>query len=277
MIIDCHVHMIEEKGYEDRLVKEMDKLKLDKICLLAMQPIPFWGSRAASNERLLEACARYPERLIPFGFVDLGMDPPTIVDRLFTAGCKGLKVTRTRLPYNDDRLLDYYRRAAIYGMPILFHTGTVLRTPDDRYYDVDCSRMRPIFLDRIARLFPELSLIGAHLGNPWYDEAAMTLFWNENVYFDLSGTILKRKNKEWFDQTLWWNESVMGKLAQDEGTFYANVGQHPFSRICFGSDVPIHEMAGVVEEYRALIKAMNMPEEVVRRVMGGNIQRMLGL
>ena len=216
MIIDCHVHLITEKGYITRLIEEMNRLEIDKVCLLAGQNnIKIWGSRMASNEQLVEAYKMYPERIIPFGFVELGIDPPTLVDTLYAQGCRGLKVTRPRYNYNDDQLLDYYRRACAYNMPILFHTGTVLRTDADQYYDVDSSRMKPIFLDRIARKFPALNMIGAHLGNPWYEEAAMTLFWNPNLFFDLSGTLLKRKNTDWFNEILWWNQERMGKLAQE--------------------------------------------------------------
>lgn len=52
--------------------------------------------------------------------------------------------------------------------------------------------MRPIYLDTIARAFPDLKIIGAHLGNPWYQEAAEVARWNPNVFFDLTGSTLKK-------------------------------------------------------------------------------------
>jgi uncharacterized protein len=278
MIIDCHVHLLTEKGYADRLIAEMDKLGIDKICLLAGQnTIQLWGSRMASNAQLIEAAKKHPERIIAFGFIELGVDPPSLVDSLYAQGCRGLKVTRPRYDYNDDRLMDYYARACACRMPILFHTGTVLRTDEDHLYDVDSSRMKPIFLDRIARKFPALGLIGAHLGNPWYEEAAMTLFWNPNLYFDLSGSILKRKNADWFNDTLWWNQERLGKLAQSEKTHYKNVSSHPFDRICFGSDVPVEEMGQVLAEYRRLFDDANVPPAVRDKVMGQNLADMLNL
>jgi len=39
----------------------------------------------------------------------------------------------------------------------------------------------------VARIFPKLNLIGAHLGHPWCEEAAVVSFHNPNVYFDISG------------------------------------------------------------------------------------------
>ena len=274
MIIDCHVHLVNTAGYIDRLVQEMDRLKIDKICLLAMQNIRFWGGRAATNDQVLAAFQKYPQRVIPFGFVDLGLDPVTLIDELHMKGFRGLKLTRARFSYNDDRLMDYYARAAAYNMVLLFHTGTVVRVEEDQFYDVDSSRLRPIYLDRIARKFPSLKIIGAHLGNPWYDEAAMTLFWNQNVYFDLSGSVLKRKNAQWFNETLWWNEERMSKMARNKNTHYSHI--HPFDRICFGTDVPIDEMGDCKNEYNSLFDSLALPDDVRARVMGGNIASMFG-
>ena len=276
MIIDCHVHLISAKGYAEKLVQEMDRLEIDKVCLLAGPRIKFWGSRMASNEELLEAFRQHPERLLPFGFVELGVDPPSLVERLHAAGCRGLKLTRTRYPYNDARLMDTYARAAALGMPILFHTGTLLRTDEDHLADVDSSRMKPILLERAARRFPSLNLIGAHLGNPWYEEAAMTLFWNENIHFDLSGTVLKRKGAQWFNEVLWWNPERMRSLAGSKTTHYTGA-LHPFERICFGTDVPIEEMEGSLADYRKILEEVKAPPEVRARVMGGNVAGMLGL
>jgi len=275
MIIDCHVHLTSEEGYAEKLLAEMDRSGIDRACLLAMQNIEFWGSRAASNEQVRAAYRAYPDRFIPFGYVDLGVDPVGTIDQLAMQGFRGLKVTRTRYPYNDDRLMEYYARAAAYHMVILFHTGTVVRVPEDHLYDVDSSRLRPVFLDRIARAFPTLTIIGAHLGNPWYEEAAMTLFWNPNVYFDLSGTLLKRKDAAWFNEVLWWTPERMKKLARTPDSHYAT--SHPFERICFGTDVPINEMGYCIEEYTKLFDDLRLPQDLRDRVMGGNVARMFGL
>jgi predicted TIM-barrel fold metal-dependent hydrolase len=160
-------------------------------------------------------------------------------------------------------------------MVLLFHTGTVLRVDEDIYYDVDSSRLRPVYLDRVARRFPTLKIIGAHLGNPWYEEAAMTLFWNPNIYFDLSGTTLARKDAAWFNEVLWWTPERMAKLAGSPDTHYAK--SSPFDRICFGSDVPIPEMGSCLKAYQRLFDALHLPEEVRRRVMGESVAAMFGL
>ena len=276
MIIDGHVHLLTDPGHCEKILQEAQRNGIDKVCLLAGQnSIKIWGSRMASNEQLIEAYRRHPERIVPFGFVELGVDPPSLIDHLYSLGFRGLKVTRPRYNYNADELLPYYGRACAYSLPILFHTGTVLRTDDDQYYDVDSSRMKPIYLDRIARRFPALKMIGAHLGNPWYEEAAMTLFWNENLYFDLSGTTLKRKNAAWFNEVLWWSPSRNLTLTGDNTTPYKSAQHHPFHRICYGSDCPVEELPQVLKEYRNIMDELRVEPYIRERVMGGNMAEIL--
>jgi uncharacterized protein len=279
MIIDCHVHLLTAKGYVEKLISEMDRLGIDKICLLAGKNyMRFWGSRMASNGQVIEAYRKYPDRIIPMAFLELGVDPPAMIDSLYAEGFRAFgEISKTRLNYNDDACMEYYARAAAYNMPMLMHTGTVFRIEEDQYYDVDSSRMRPIYLDRPARKFPNLKIIAAHLGNPWYEEAAMTLFWNPNIYFDLSGSILKRKDAAWFNETLWWTPERMKQMARSKDTHYKSALDHPFSRICFGSDVPIEEMEQVVDEYRSIMNDLKLPQELQERVMGKNAQEIFNV
>jgi len=56
-----------------------------------------------------------------------------------------------------------------------------------RAWRVSSNTMRPAHLDRIARCFPEMTIIGAHVGaGAWYEEATAITRWNGNVYFDMS-------------------------------------------------------------------------------------------
>lgn len=279
MIIDCHVHLLTAKGYLEKLIGEMDRLEIDKVCLLAGKNyMRFWGSRMASNEEVIEAYRKYPERIIPMAFLELGADPPAMIDHLYAQGFRAFgEISKPRIPYNDDECMEYYARAAAYDMPMLMHTGTVFRIEEDQYFDVDSSRMRPVYLDRAARKFPNLKIIGAHLGNPWYEEAAMVMFWNPNVYFDLSGSILKRKDAAWFNETLWWTPERMKRMARSENTHYTSALAHPFSRVCFGSDVPIEEMEQVVDEYRSLMADLQLPAELQERVMSRNAREIFGV
>jgi hypothetical protein len=51
---------------------------------------------------------------------------------------------------------------------------------------------RPIYLDRIALDFPELVIVGGHIGYPWTDEAIAVATKHVNVYIDTSAYSVKR-------------------------------------------------------------------------------------
>jgi predicted TIM-barrel fold metal-dependent hydrolase len=51
---------------------------------------------------------------------------------------------------------------------------------------------RPIYLDRVALDFPELQIVGGHIGYPWTDEAIALATKHENLYIDTSAYTVKR-------------------------------------------------------------------------------------
>jgi uncharacterized protein len=280
MIIDSHVHLLQKEGYLDSIIKVCDNLGIDRVCLLGgpSKANIAWGNKQASNEEVIKAYERYPDRVIPFAFFNLGVDSASLVDRYHEMGFRGLKMLRPAVSYDDKSIYPVYERTSILHMPILFHLGTVARTEGDQHLDVQCDRMRPIRLDTLARAFPEQNFIGAHLGNPWYEEAAMSLFWNSNLYFDLSGTTLKRKTANWFKDILWWDSKTLAKLAPaSKNSIYPTVRNqsHPWERICFGTDVPPDEMPAAFEDYQNIMQELDIPEEVRRKVMGGNLESIL--
>ena len=110
------------------------------------------------------------------GSGDITLDDPLaleLVDRFHAAGFRGLGESPGPLKNYDDRSYwPIYERAEKYRMIMLFHTGIVNRTQPEIPSDISVDRMRPTTLDGIARRFPKLTLIGAHLGNPDYAWAA---------------------------------------------------------------------------------------------------------
>ena len=153
-----------------------------------------------------------------------------------------------------------YARAASLNLPMLFHLGIVARGPRDRFLDVSMARMRPVHLDRIARNFPELNIVGAHLGNPWYDEAGEVARMHPNVFFDLTGSTLKKKTPEFIDGILWWHKNAQyGKMGDN----------HPYQKIIFGTDVGPDMMEDVKIDYQAFMDYVNMEQSFRDMIWGG--------
>jgi predicted TIM-barrel fold metal-dependent hydrolase len=73
----------------------------------------------------------------------------------------------------------YYARCAELGIPIMMQVGHCLVYQKDRRLP---SVGRPITLDQVAIDFPELTLIGIHLGYPWTEEMISVCTKHPNVF-----------------------------------------------------------------------------------------------
>jgi predicted TIM-barrel fold metal-dependent hydrolase len=191
MIVDVHHHYALESQYPEYtdlpadLVAAMDRRGWQWTCLNGLGP----RFHNHDNAAVLKAVARFPDRLVGLGYLDPDRDPPEQVDKLADQGMRGLKVIGTLRRYDDESYLPFYARAAARGLPILFHTGFLGGEPTAGPEDVSSDRYRPITLDRIARLFPSLALIAAHLGTMTWFHEALAVMQHPNVYGDTSGGV----------------------------------------------------------------------------------------
>ena len=55
---------------------------------------------------------------------------------------------------------------------------------------------RPIYLDQVALDFPELTIVGGHIGYPWTEETIAVATKHENVYIDTSAYTTRRYRVE---------------------------------------------------------------------------------
>ena len=267
MVVDAHHHLLTQSGYVDRLLSACDEVGVDRVCLFGA------GSQhlqygIAGNDAVLAAMQSHPDRLVAFAVFELGVDPANLVDDAVHRGFRGIKFINPTRNYDDAAFFPVYGRVEAHGIPALYHLGIVARTPSDRYHDIDNNRHRPIYLDRIARAFPELRIVGAHLGNPWYEEATMSCRWNPNLHFDLSGSTLKKKTADQLGSLLWWTPTTRYKDP---------LGRHAWEKIVFGSDVPAEEIGDVLADYQRVMAALDVPAPIQEKVCGGTMAELLGL
>jgi uncharacterized protein len=269
-IFDMHVHFDEKNpNFISDFLRVSEKLNLT-ACLLT----PF-----ANRKVVADAAKQHPTQIIPFGFVDL--DAPDVVkqvEELHAMGYRGLgEMEFVKRPYNDPSYLPVYELANGYGWIVLFHTGIVLRRKFDEPEDVASGRMRPIYLEEIARRFPKITVLGAHCGNPEYEWAAEIARWNPNVFWDLSGSTLTKMQGRLadFQKIFWWSntewqspEWKAKKLDSDPSAFV---------KIVFGSDNGLDGIESVVNQYHALFEACGIPANTRKMIMGGTLSNMLGL
>jgi copper homeostasis protein CutC/predicted TIM-barrel fold metal-dependent hydrolase len=194
-ILDSHNHLLDEPEYAEKLLVTMDRLGFAAICLSGLgiggydpdaQAAKGLSSLAPTNEDVAALIDRHPDRIIGYAALTLGRDGPETVRYWRKRGFLGVKFTRPLLPYNHDDCFPVYAEAARLNMPALFHTGFVLRTPQDAADDVDTDRMRPVLLDRVARRFQAWPIVLAHMGIPWFAECSEMVRFHPNVHVDLS-------------------------------------------------------------------------------------------
>ncbi|MBN1809682.1 MAG: amidohydrolase family protein [Planctomycetes bacterium] len=263
MIIDTHVHLSGDDVNGDALVKEADRLGIDKLVVFGTGGFYYDGP---GNDECLAAASRHPDRIIPFAHLRLGYDDPIEIDKCVRKGFKGFKVLAPSANLNDRTYWSIYQRIQYYRVPVLFHLGILAVRRQQYMYDIDTSRMNPIYLDSILRAFPDLIVWGAHFGNPWYEQAAMLARWHNNLYFDLSGSSLKAKPPEFFGNLLWWKDNEQ----------YGH-GNNPWHGMLFGTDVSINMMEDVWNDYQRLMDTLKLDDDERRALMGENAARCLGL
>lgn len=155
------------------------------------------------QQTLLRAAKEAPGAIIPFARIRW-QDGAEQVEAYFRAGFVGLKAITPPWPYHDARYHGIYEAANRFGMPILFHTGIIGHSlSGPRYPELvgyGPANMQPAFLAAIADLFPNLIIIGGHLGYPYTEQTEHNLYYYPNIYHDMSGYL-----------PLEWLLAVLGK------------------------------------------------------------------
>ncbi len=263
-VVDLHIHFEARPEWLEELVKVYTRAGAIACVLAERQDF----------EKAREAARKYPELIYPFAVVDLdATDAVALVDRARQMGFRGVKFHSPMKNYDDASYFPIYARAERYRMVALFHTGISYR-PNDKIPRLvgSSARMRPMYLDTLARAFPELNIVGAHLGNPWYEEAAEVARWNPNVYFDVTGSTLIKKKDELniFRKYLWWGQS-------SGGAHMPSSTPHAFEKLVFGTDEEPANLEQVLARYNALMDACQVGAEVRRKVLAETGLRLLGL
>ena len=263
-LIDAHVHYNGDPAFLEKLVAKLDSV--DGIAFILVKPQDMKTATAA--------IAKHQNRLIGFG--DISPDDPRaveLVDQIHKAGFRGLgEMTSTLKNYDDKSYWPIYARAEQYGMILLFHTGIVNRLDPTMALDISVDRLRPTTLDGIARRFPKLTIIGAHLGNPDYAWAGEIARWNPNLYFDLSGTSLIKKQDDptFWKSIFWWSGVVSPHTPQS--------GSSAFEKLVFGSDVfngELEEFDRELERYHKMLDACGVPPQAQANIFAGTLWRIL--
>lgn len=137
-----------------------------------------------SNDEVAAFVSEAPERLIGVGSIDISRPMPAVAEvrRCITQlGFKAIRVLPWlwEVPPTDRRFYPVYSVCCELNVPFctqIGHTGPLMPSEVGR----------PIYLDQVALDFPELVIVGGHIGYPWTDEAVAVATKHSNVYIDTS-------------------------------------------------------------------------------------------
>lgn len=259
MVIDFHAHYpAGDPNFIPGLLQMLPQVGIDRIVLFSAGA----ALGHAPNEAVLAVAQRHPDKIFAFAYVELGKATPDDVDRFVEQGYHGFKITNPAAPYDDERFFPIYERMAASKLPLLAHTGILMRFPVPRGMRVNSDWMRPIRLDAVVREFPEFNIVGAHLGVPWYEEASMMARVHPNFYVDLTGA--------------WWG----GWRANKSTDFYRYhfFWEGAWDKVVFGTDIlALQELEPAKKVHDQIVSEVGLSEEVRKRVYGGTACRLLGL
>jgi predicted TIM-barrel fold metal-dependent hydrolase len=242
----------------ETLLAELDAAGIDKAVLLSsVAAVGVGGEIDAIHPDEVQALVeKAPDRL--YGMV--GINPLTTMPTLRLIeyaikelGFKGVHVYPHWFGVRVNEPLYYpiYAKCAELGVPIAMQVGS--QTPRNHAK----LAAKPEWLDQVAFDFPELNILGLHIGSPWVDEMIMLCRNYENVYIVADA-----------HEPRLWEPSLIEYL---NGGGRRNLDG--IQKVIWGTDWPIQEWQQSLAEVRDL----PISDEARDNLLGLNAIRVLNL
>lgn len=239
---------------EDYL-RKMDAAGIERSLLIAVRAgEPAWqGSFEIPYQQIAQYCDAYPDRFSGLA----GVDPTRGIQQLkeLDHAVKELGFVGAhfyphwfRMPPDSALCYPIYSRCEELGIPIMMQVGqNLIYQKDVRLPSV----AKPILLDQVAIDFPNLVLIGIHIGVPWTDEMIAMAWKHDNVYIGIDAYAPKH-------------------LPASLKHYMNSYGSH---KVMFGTDWPVIDPERAVSE----IHEHALRPESLEKVMRGNAVKVFRL
>ena len=236
-------------------LRKMDRAGIERSLLIAVRAgdLNVRGSFELPIDRVAAVCARWPDRFSGLAGVDPFRGMKGLADLTYAVKERGF-VGAHLYPHwfglapDHAKYYPYYAKCAELGVPIMMQVGhNLVYTRERRLPSVG----RPITLDQVAIDFPELTLIGIHIGVPWTDEMISMCWKHPNVY--TAGDAYAPRH---------WPASYV---------HYLNT--YGRDKVLFGTDWPVIDPERAVRE----VKELGLRPESERALMRDNALRIFKL
>jgi predicted TIM-barrel fold metal-dependent hydrolase len=201
-IYDCHVNIWEDRHVLPLYHQQMARVRsgamqekadaatlhramagVDKAIIFSLR----YGDSAGidgDDETTAAAVAAYPDKFVGFAAVD-PRRPDTMELLRHATGTLGLRGVKfgpiyNGVPLSDPRLEPVYEHCVRNDLPLTLHMGTTFA----RNAPVELGRA--IHVEPVAMRWPDLKIILAHMGHPWFEECIVVVRKQPNVYCEVS-------------------------------------------------------------------------------------------
>jgi predicted TIM-barrel fold metal-dependent hydrolase len=212
--IDFHVHPPVTELIEGPLApylgnmdgcsdSELESLSVDEVAahyrdrdgravLLGWDTETVTRRRPFSSEDVAAMVEAHPGVFVGFGSIDpaRGARAVAAVHAAARLGLVGIAFHPTGQGFDPTSTAAFpiYEAAGEHGLICLFHTGySRLGAGHPGGAGLQLTRSNPLAVDAIAAAFPDLSIVIAHLGRLWQDEAIAVAAHKANVWLNLVG------------------------------------------------------------------------------------------
>lgn len=239
----------------DQYLDKMDLAGIERSLLIAVRAgdIRVPESFEIPYSRVYEICQEHPARFSGLAGIDpfRGMaglkDLEEAVNDMGFVGAH-LYPHWCELPPDHAKYYPYYAKCCELDIPIMMQVGHNLIYSRNRRLP---SVGKPIYLDQVAIDFPELKLIGIHIGIPWTEEMISMCWKHENVF--TAGDAYAPK---------YWPEAFV---------HYAN--SYGRNKVMFGTDWPVIDPIRAVKE----VEDLGFREEAKKLIMRDNALKVFNL
>lgn len=239
----------------EKMLEMMDSAGIEKAFLIATRagPVGHPSCYRIPYELVAETCARAPDRLYGLAGIDPldGMKGVRDLERAVSElGFVGAHFYPHwfEIPPDHAKVYPFYAKCVELDVPIQMQVGQSMN------YDKNFPRRsvgRPISLDAVACDFPELKLIGIHVGIPWTEEMIAMAWKHQNVFIGCDAHSPK-----------YWPES-----------FVHYINSYGQDKVIFGTDFPVLDFQRTIDE----IDGLGLRDEARRKLLRDNVLRVYGI
>jgi uncharacterized protein len=237
------------------MIRRMDEAGIERSMLIAAKvgPADHRACYHVPYKLVVDAVQKYPDRFLGLA----GVDP--------TEGMRGVReleklvreygfIGAHTYPHWFELAPDHARYYPFYAKCVELDVPIQLQVGQSLVYDKSFPRRstgRPITLDAVACDFPELKLIGIHIGIPWTEEMIAMAWKHENVFIGSDAHAPR-----------YWPQS-----------FIHYINTYGQDKVIFGTDFPVLDFGETMRQ----IDELNLRPGPKQKFLRDNVLRIYGL